>query len=182
MNKRDKNKALKVAFCGITAALGAGVMLAGGLFGVMTYAAPLIAALFLIPVDREFGGGAAMLAYLATAVVTALLSPDKELAFFYAFIGYYPVLKRLIDRLPLRLVRFIIKLVFFASSLAVMYLALIFLFKLPAVLGEIEESGLVLWLALDSALLLILMLWDVIVRLTRIFYELKLRPKLKFVK
>lgn len=180
LNNSRKNTALKVTFCGITAALGAAVMLAGGLFGVMTYAAPLIAAMFLIPARREFGAGAALLAYAATAVVTALISPDKELAFFYVFIGYYPVLKVLIDRIPTRLVRIVIKLVSFAFALSLMYLFLIFVFRLQTVLDEISETGLSIWLALDAALVIVLLVWDLMLRFTELFYEKKLRGKLKF--
>lgn len=166
----------------MTAALGAVIMIAGGFFGVMTYAAPLIAAAFLIPVMLEFGSGAAMLAYAATAAVTALISPDKELAFFYVFIGYYPVLKRTIDRLRIRSLRFFLKLVFFAASVVLMYLFLIFILKLPAVLEEIGESGPVIRLALLAALVFIMIIWDIVLSLTGVFYEKKLRPKLPFMK
>lgn len=166
----------------MTAALGAVIMLAGGLFAVMTYAAPLVAALFLAPVKREFGPGAALLAYAATAVVTALLSPDKELAFFYVFVGYYPVLRGPVGRIPYRAVRIVVKLVFFASALAAMYLFLIFVFRLQSVLDEISESGLAVWLAFDAALVLILLVWDVMIRISELFYERKLRPRLKFMK
>ena len=103
---RARNRpAFTVAFCGITAALGAAVMIAGGFFGVMTYAAPLAAMVMLVPVLRELGKGYALLAYAATALITALVSPDKELAFCYVFIGAYPVVQKGINRLRPRFLR-----------------------------------------------------------------------------
>ncbi|MBQ4341198.1 MAG: hypothetical protein II756_01695, partial [Clostridia bacterium] len=77
--KSRANKALSVTFCGMMAALGAALMLLGGVLAVFTYAAPLLASVCLIPVLREFGKKSAWLCWLATAVICVLLCPDKEL-------------------------------------------------------------------------------------------------------
>lgn len=164
------------------ASLGVVIMLAGSFFGVLTYAAPLVASIFLIPVLFEFGKGAALLAYAVTAAVTVLVSPDKELAFFYVFIGFYPVLREVIGRLRSRLLRIFLKLVFFTAAVAALYLLLIFVFRLSAVVEEIGRNGLTLFLIMDGVLILILMLYDVGLGTARRLYGEKLRPKIGFLK
>ena len=167
-----------MTFCGITAALGVAIMLAGGFLGVMTYAAPLLALIFLVPVLRELGEGYALLAYAATALMTALISPDKELAFCYVFIGAYPVVRKEINRLRPRIVRILLKLLFFAAAVALMYAVLIFLFRYETVLAEMGELGATLFILSDAALVLIFMLFDPILAGAEILYEKRLRPRL----
>ena len=66
--KTNKGQAYTVAFCSLMAALGAVLMLTGGLIPVMTYCSPLMAGVLLIPVLREFGKKWAWLVWLVTAL------------------------------------------------------------------------------------------------------------------
>ena len=74
-------------------------MMAAGLIPVLTYCSPLIASLFLIPILREFGKGRAWMTWAVTAALSAILCADKEAAFFYIFLGFYPILKPSFDKL-----------------------------------------------------------------------------------
>ena len=56
---KSKKGAHAIALCALLAALGVAVMLAAGLVPILTYCAPLVASLFLIPVLREYGKGSA---------------------------------------------------------------------------------------------------------------------------
>ena len=125
--------AVSVAFCGVLAALGTAVMMAAGLIPVLTYCSPLVASLFLIPVLREFGKGRAWMTWAVTAVLSGILCADKEAAFFYIFLGYYPVLKPAFDRLGKAGWAF--KLLLFAAALAAMYGLILFVLGMDIEIG-----------------------------------------------
>ena len=163
------------------AALGVVFMFAGGFFGVMTYASPLLAAVCLIPVMREFGKGWAWLCWFATAVLSALLTADKEAAFFYIFVGYYPMIRPFFNRIGPKIPRVLVKLAFFTASVAVMYLLLLFVLRLDQVVSDFGNTGRTAWLALNGVLVLILLLYDAGLKVCGAFYEKKLRPRLKFL-
>ncbi len=163
------------------AALGAAIMIAGGFFGVLTYAAPLLASVCLIPVIREFGKGSAWLAYIATAVLAALICPDKEEAFFYIFVGYYPIIRPLFQRIGPKLLRLLAKLGLFAVLICAMYALLCFVLKSEQVLADLGELGKWLFAAFLAGLALILLVYDAVIGFASALYEKKLRPKLRFL-
>lgn len=183
-NRKDiRSKALTVTFCGVMVALGAAIMLLGGLFGVLTYAAPLVASICLIPVISEFGSGRAWLAYLATAILSALVSADKEEAFFYVFIGFYPMIRPFIMRLKPRILRAALKLIVFSAAVAGTYAVLCFVFRLMS-FEELVSSdlGTGLAAAFFAALIAVLFIFDLVLGLSERIYLQKLRPKLKFLR
>jgi len=171
-----------IALCALFAALGAAVMLTGGLIPVMTYCSPLIAGLLLIPILTEFGSGRAWMTWAATALLALLLSADKEAAFFYLFLGCYPILKQRLDRLPGRILRFLVKLVYFAAALALMYGLLYFVLGLETVVNDLNAAGMVLNIALYIALVAAMMIFDLAIRNVTLLYMRRLRPHLKFLK
>ena len=162
------------------AALGAAIMIAGGFLGVLTYAAPLLASLCLIPVIREFGRGRSWLAYIATAVLAALISPDKEEAFFYVFVGFYPIIRPFFQRIKPKLLRFFAKLGFFALAEAAMYSLLCFVFRSEQVLGELGELGTALAVLFFCGLAAVMLVFDLVLGFASAIYEKRIRPKLGF--
>ena len=179
--RSKKNSALAITFGGMMAALGAGIMLAGGALGIATYAAPLIASACLIPVLREFGKGRAFLAWLAAAVISLFLSPDKESAFFYLFLGYYPIVKQYFERPRSKLLRFALKLVFFAGMTALTYLFLFYVLKLGAIVEEFGEYGMAYELVMFAALVFVMLIYDRALGAADMLYLKRIRPKLKFL-
>ena len=82
---------MKVAFCGIVAALSAVLMFLTGLVPVATLAIPAIAGCLLIPVVVESGLSWGFGVYAVCSVLSFLLAADREAALFYVlFFGYYP--------------------------------------------------------------------------------------------
>ena len=181
-NRRKKrNTALAVTFGGIMAALGVGIMLAGGALGIATYAAPLLASACLIPVVREFGKGRAFLAFLAAAILSLFLCADKECAFFYVFIGYYPIAKQFFERPQRRFVRFLLKLILFAGAIGTMYLFLYYVLRLGALIEEFGEYGLGFELIMYALLVAVMLFYDRAVGAADMLYVKRIRPKLKFL-
>lgn len=175
---RTRDKVFRIAFCGMMAALGTAVMLLGGVIPIATYATPLLAMLALIPVMDSYRSAAGMTTYFVTALLTLLAGTDKEAAFFYIFIGYYPVLRPALDRLPGRSARTAAKIGVFTAMVALMYLFLCCVLRLDAVLSEMRETGLAVTIAMDVLLVVCLMIYDVVLRRFTVLYLLRLKPKL----
>ena len=144
-------------------------MMAAGLIPVLTYCSPLIASLFLIPILREFGKGRAWMTWAVTAALSGILCADKEAAFFYIFLSFYPILKPSFDKLGK--LGWIAKLLYFASALAVMYGLILYVFGLDI---EIEGTGFMV--ALYIALVAVMLLFDFVLKRMTLIYDRRIRP------
>ena len=140
----------RAAVCGLMAALGT-VFLAAGALPFAAYCAPVLAMLTLLPVLDAYGAGAALGVYGVVSVLGLLLSAEASLLFL--FLGYYPVLRRAIDRLPGRGLRLVLKLAVCNAGVALAYGAAALLFHLPLVSAEAEG-------AVVPYLLTLLALWN----------------------
>ena len=180
--EREGRGSFKLAFCSLMAALGTGLMMTGGLIPVLTYCSPLLAGVLLIPVLREYGRRWALLVWAVTALLCLMLCTDKEAAFFYLFLGYYPVLKTLLERVKPRGLALFCKLLFFAVSIGGMYALIALVFQLDVGLEELEElgrwAGIVFYVLLTGAMLI----YDSALRSLAILYEYRLRPRIKRMK
>lgn len=117
---REQNRKLThaMAFCSLMAALGAALMTTGGMIPVLTYCSPLLAGVLLIPVLREYGEKWAWLVWLVTALLSLILSVDKEAALFYCFLGCYPILRRCFNRVRPKMLSWLLKLLYILAALA----------------------------------------------------------------
>ena len=166
-----RQKAYAVALCGLFAAMGVAVMMAAGLIPVLTYCSPMAASLFLIPVQREFGRGRAWMTWAATAALAAILCADREAAFFYIFLGCYPIVKPAYDRLGR--VGWAVKLLHFAACIAAMYGLILYVLRL-----DIELTGTGFMLLLCVALVAVMLVFDVTLGRMTLLYDRRIRPVL----
>ena len=173
------NLAFKVAFCGLMAALGTVLLSITGITQIMTYAAPIYVAFLLIPVMMEIGSSAAWATWFVTSVLSLLFSPDKEAAAFYIFIGYYPIIKKHFDRIKAKPIRFLIKVLFFAVSIAAMYGLLILLLGLAYVKDSFGNVGILMEIIMYLVLVAIMMCYDVLLDRMTIVYIKKFRNKVR---
>jgi hypothetical protein len=100
-----------------------------------------IASLICIIAVIEYGGLYPLMIFGATAILSMLLLPEKLTPTIYALlIGYYPILKELIERigkngrLPKRIavpLQYLIKLLFFNAALAAVVLVAVYILILP---------------------------------------------------
>ena len=136
-----KTESQKIALCGVLGALSVVLLLVGAALQIGTYAAPMLAAFLLIPVLDEYGPKYALLLYATVSVLSVLLVPELELAFFYVFvIGYYPVLRQQLARIKSTLLRWVIKFAVFNGATVLVYL-LLFALLGPAILDELLADG-----------------------------------------
>lgn len=179
--QNSMQKTMRIAFCGMMTALSVVLMLLGGLVPVMLYISPLVAGLLLLAVMLEYGRKAAWLTWLATALCVLMIGVDKEAAFFYVFVGYYPILKwQLERRIQNKWLRLLAKTLLFTLATGLMYLLLALLF--PALMLVEEFGG--LWMTILFVLLLnaCLLMYDRALGPIAVLYDKKWRPKLSFLR
>lgn len=130
-----------MALGGIFAALAIVVMSMGGMIPVATFVCPMFCMILLRIVTQLCGRRTGWAWYGAVAILSILLSPDKEAAAVFVFLGFYPVLKPDIDRMKMS---FLWKLALFNVSVCTMYFLLIRLFGMERIAAEYRELGTVL--------------------------------------
>ena len=114
-----RGQASAMAFCGVTAALAVVLMIAGGWLPAATYCAPVAASLLLAFAAGRCGKRLGLCWFFAVALLSLLLTQDKEAALVFLCLGYYPLLRPRLQRLACRPVRLAVKLaVFLAGSAA----------------------------------------------------------------
>ena len=145
---KDSQTSKRVALCGVLGALAVVVMALGGMIPFATFSCPMIAMFLLLPIIAEFGCGTAMIFYVAVALLGVLLSPDKEGACLFVFLGYYPVLKQKLDRVPSKALRGFVKCIVFNVAITAMYALLLFVLRMDALTQEFAETSWILLIAL----------------------------------
>ena len=117
----DMKNTTKITCTGVISALAVVLML-GTNIPVMLYTVPAIAGiLFMIPAI-ELGAGWAFLCYGVTAVLSLILPTDREaLVFYIAILGYYPILKMLIERMGKKIPEYVIKFALFNIAVIAAY-------------------------------------------------------------
>ena len=131
------SKTKQIALGGVLAALAVVLLTLGGLIPIGTYIAPMVAALPLVILLAELGW------YAIVALLGVLLCPDKETAFVFVFLGWFPLAKPRLDRLP-KVPGLLCKLLLFNLSVAGLYALLILVFHLEALVREARETGAVM--------------------------------------
>ena len=119
-----QSKARAVALGGMLTAAAVVIMCLGSIIPVNTYVCPVAAILIMGPVIKNCGKKIGLCYYLAVAILSALIAPDKEAAFIYVFLGYYPLIQPLFRRIQPKLLRLIAKLAFFTLAGAAAYVVI----------------------------------------------------------
>ncbi len=178
----SRRQSSMIAFCGLMVALSVALMLAGGIVPIATYCVPMASAILLLPILLEYGRKAAWTAYIAVSLIVLMLGIDKEAAFFYVFLGYYPILKWEIERIKNKRLHLPCKLLVFNSAIVLMYLTLGLLTNMTAVLGEFTEMGIVLLIVFLLMLNACLLLYDRLMLPLVYLYVNRIKPRLKFIR
>ena len=136
-----RNAANPVALGGIFAALAVVIMAMGGMIPATTFICPAMCMLLLKAVRKYFPARIGWAWYGAVAILSLLLSPDKEAAAVFTAIGYYPLLKPTMDKLP---VKWLWKTLLFNAVILALYWVLRHIVGMAEILQEFEEMGTVM--------------------------------------
>ena len=133
-----RTPAANIALGGILAALAVVVMGFGTLIPVATYVCPMLCALILRLVLKICGRRIAWAWYGAVSLLSLLMAPDKEAAAVFAALGYYPILKPMLDALK---GKWLWKLLFFNTVTLAAYWLMMHLFGFAQLAAEFSQMG-----------------------------------------
>ena len=168
----------KMALAGVLCALAVVIMMLGGVVPLATFVCPAIAGLMLIPIFVECGEKFCYGAYVAIAALALIICADKEAALLFAFLGYYPALRWRIEQIRGMVLRVIVRLAVFNVSIGIMYALIFFVFRMQAIIAEMQELGIIM----NAVTLLIgnitLLMYDRVLKVFTSIYIHKIRDKL----
>lgn len=105
---------VKISMGGIVAALSLVLMFLTSVIPFGTYAFPAFAGILLVLLVLNLGYSYAVAVYLIIAVLSFLLVTDKEAALLFAiFLGYYPIVKGLIEKIRSKVLQYVVKIILF---------------------------------------------------------------------
>lgn len=146
-----------MALGGVLAALAVVIMCLGGLIPASTYVCPMLCMLMEDLVRRVCGSRTALAWYGAVSLLCLLMGPDKEAAAVFLFLGYYPVIKPVLDQTK---PGWLWKGLYFNVSVIVMYWLLMRLFGMAELAAEFQAMGRIMLVVLLLAGNLIFVLID----------------------
>lgn len=174
-----RKKTRRIALCGLLGALGAVCMLLGGMIPFATFCCPVLASLALLPAMDECGGAWALGLYAVLSALSLLLAPDRESAALFVFLGYYPLLQRMLCRLRSAPLRMLCKLAVFnlAAAAAAWFLAHVLGIPGPAAERSAQQG----WMTAGLLLLgnAVFFLYDAALPRLYGWYARRLRPQLR---
>ncbi len=159
-------QAKRPALAGMLAALAVVIMFLMSLIDTLDLTAAMFGGLIVTVALVEMGSGYALAVYAASSVLAFVLLPNKFAAIEFAcFAGFYPVVKKYIERIRLFALRWLVKLALFAVVLV------------PVIQFGLLGFETVWYLYPFAAAAMIL--YDVTVRFFAIFYIRNIQPKLR---
>lgn len=135
-----QSKARSIALGGMLTAAAVVVMCLGSMIPVNTYICPVACMLLTRPVLKLCGKKIAFCYYLAVAILSMMLAPDRESALIYVFLGYYPLIQHLFNRIRPTALRILAKVGFFTASGAAAYALLMSVMGLTDMIAEMKTA------------------------------------------
>lgn len=173
-----RKKSVRVAVCGLAAALSVTLMFFGGVVYVFAYAVPMLLGLISVMIKKSFGTGSAVFVYIAVSLLSLMLVPEKEsVMMFVLFFGYYPIIRESFEKVKAKALRLILKLILFNASLTVIELICVFVFGIPFFEDGVFSAGLLIGFAV--AMNAVFIMYDILLRMFLILYEKKIEKRIK---
>lgn len=138
-----KNKvSFIVSLGGIVSAICLFAMFLTGMLPLFVYALPALAGALMIIIVVEIGIKWAFVTYATVGILSLFITPDKEAAvLFIMFLGYYPIIKALFEKIKSRIAEWLLKIVCFNISILVAYQIIIKVFGMVDVLEQFGDYG-----------------------------------------
>ncbi len=146
-------------------------------FPYLTYAIPAIAGLFIMAVVIELNCKWAVITYLSSAVLVFLSAEPESKLLYIFFLGYYPILKAIIEKIKNPIAEWVLKILAFNTAVLIVYM----IFAKPMGIdfsdfGVLGNYGAILVLALVNVAF---PLYDIAVSRMANVYIFAIRPKIK---
>ena len=163
-----------IALSAIFSALGTVILFFGSATSLLDISCAAIASPLITLANIEIGGIYPFLIYAVTGLLSALLLPDKFGAVVYIIIiGWYPLIKRVIESKLNKTLGWVVKLAVFNAALVLIFLAARF------ILGETEFNT--VWLIIGGAAIsnLAFVLFDIALTRLVTLYLFKYRQRFR---
>ena len=167
----NKKRAASVALAGVLTALAVVFLLVGSLFELLDLSMAAVASLAIMVALIELDWKWALGVYAAASAISLLILPNAAGVVFAGFLGYYPVLIVLLDRIRNRILQYGVKILLFGLFLGVTYL-LLWLLAGP----ENEWISMAKWLIPISVLTFLV--FDFCLSRLAVFYVRRIRKHL----
>lgn len=172
-----KNKSYKIALGGVTASLSILMLFLTGFGPFLTYICPALSGAVLMIMVIEISKKWAFATFVVVSILSVFTTPDKEAAVMFIFLlGYYPILKSVIEKMNHKVPEVIVKLLVFNVSVILAYLLIINVFGMAQILedlGAIGQYGSVIFLLAAN---LVFLLYDKCLTAYATFYIKRIRP------
>ncbi len=160
-NRSAAHATRRMAMCAILCALSVVALGIGTLLEIMDLSAACAASVVVLLILLTYGPRYALLSYAVTGVLGIILMPQSLAVWTYVgLMGYYPIIRGRLERLP-RVLAWVIKLLLFAAVMAACLLIVHFLLlggegslmdSLCALTGEADSRALMVWAVLGLSL------------------------------
>ncbi len=171
--EKIRRQTICLTLSALLSALGIVLLALGSLFETLDISMAALASFFCVYAVIEMRGGYPWMIWVVTGGLAFLLLPQKTPALFYLFLGHYPMIKALVERLPLT-ISWVIKLAWLHVSGLLIFLGVRFLFA-P---GTQWDPRVWYWILLYICAVAAFVLFDL--ALTRIitFYLVRLQKRM----
>ncbi len=158
------------------AALAVAVMLTS-YFPYLTYTIPAVAGLFIMAAVIEVGKKWAFLSFAVSAVIVFMVAEPEAKLMYIGFLGYYPILKALIERIRKPVIEWVLKMISFNVAVIIIYACFASLFGISFEdFGALGKYGAIITLGIGN---IVFVVYDIAVARMAMFYNFVIRPKFK---
>ncbi|MBR1751118.1 MAG: hypothetical protein IJ740_09615 [Ruminococcus sp.] len=117
-----KEKAYIVSLCGVTSAVALLIMFLSGVLPMLDYALPMYAGFTMVIIIQEAGTKWAIMTYCSVSILCIFLTPNYQASvLFIMFMGYYPILRCGLERIPAKALKWIVKYAVFNIAIVAYY-------------------------------------------------------------
>lgn len=166
----------KMTLSAILAAL-ASVFMITSFFPYLTYGIPALASLFIMVAVVEMGVKWGFAVYIVSALLVAILPGEPEAKLIYvAILGYYPVLKAILENKLSRVLEYVIKFTVFNAMILLTYGVIAGIVGIE--LGDMGEFGKYTAVILMAAANLVFIIYDIMITRVSLWYSFKIHKKI----
>ncbi len=149
----------KIAVGGLLTALAAAAVIVSNVIPFGLYMFPAAAGVVVYLLSITAGKGIAWGSFFVVSLLSFFLCTNKEAPLcFILFLGYYPLLKDKIEKLHLKVLQYLIKLLILNAACICIYYLMLFVFSMPA--DSFEFFGINMPLVFLLGVNLVFLLYD----------------------
>lgn len=166
----------KITLCGMVASLSIVIMLTS-YFPYLTYAIPALAGIFMMVPLIECGVSWSVGTYIASSAIIFITGETEAKLLYVLFLGYYPILKSLIERINKQAVEWVLKFICFNIAAVAFYYVSSMLFAVSFDdFGDFGKYGALVFLAVCNVVFVI---YDIGISRVASYYIITLHDKVK---